>query len=202
MREGRRFILGFLLLVTLALSCSSNIPLVYADAVETSSGEAEAVVDATGEVQVKEPESPKEDDDSAAAAEAVAQAVARKSEAVAREAEAEAIAAKAEAEAAAAKAEAEAAAAKAEAEAAAAKAEAEAAAAKAAAEVVDEVEEAKDEFAGGVTASAKSKAMAFADKAKEVTPEQLKKVAAGALGIWGVAAGAGWVMNNLGGAEE
>eukprot|EP00584_Thalassiosira_punctigera_P019169 CAMPEP_0172573040 /NCGR_PEP_ID=MMETSP1067-20121228/135989_1 /TAXON_ID=265564 ORGANISM="Thalassiosira punctigera, Strain Tpunct2005C2" /NCGR_SAMPLE_ID=MMETSP1067 /ASSEMBLY_ACC=CAM_ASM_000444 /LENGTH=175 /DNA_ID=CAMNT_0013365637 /DNA_START=270 /DNA_END=797 /DNA_ORIENTATION=- len=175
MREGRRFILGFLLLVTLALSCSSNIPLVYADAVETSSGEAEAVVDATGEVQVKEPESPKEDDDSAAAAEAVAQAVARKSEAVAREAEAEAIAAKAEAEA---------------------------AAAKAAAEVVDEVEEAKDEFAGGVTASAKSKAMAFADKAKEVTPEQLKKVAAGALGIWGVAAGAGWVMNNLGGAEE
>mmetsp|Transcript_57555 Transcript_57555/g.122111 ORF Transcript_57555/g.122111 Transcript_57555/m.122111 type:complete len:185 (-) Transcript_57555:374-928(-) len=184
MREGRRFILGFLLLVTLALSCSSNIPLVYADAVETSSGEAEAVVDATGEVQVKEPESRKEDDDSAAAAEAVAQAVARKSEAVAREAEAEAIAAKAEAEAAA------------------AKAEAEVAAAKAAAEVVDEVEEAKDEFAGGVTASAKSKAMAFADKAKEVTPEQLKKVAAGALGIWGVAAGAGWVMNNLGGAEE
>jgi len=173
MREGRRFILGFLLLATLAILSLSNIPLVHADAVEDPSGENEAVVDATGDVHVEEPETPKEDeDDSDAAAEAVAQEAA----AAARQAEAAAAAAKAEKEA-----------------------EAEAAAAKASAAVVEEV---KDGFVGDVGASAKSKAMAYVDRAKEVTPEQLKKVAAGALGIWGVAAGAGWVMNNLGGAQE
>lgn len=48
----------------------------------------------------------------------------------------------------------------------------------------------------------RAKVVAIADKAKEVTPEQMKKVALGALGIWGVAAGAGWVMNNLGGSED
>lgn len=48
----------------------------------------------------------------------------------------------------------------------------------------------------------RAKAVAFADKAKEITPEQMKKVALGTLGIWGVAAGAGWVMNNLGGSDD
>eukprot|EP00581_Thalassiosira_minuscula_P015538 CAMPEP_0183728832 /NCGR_PEP_ID=MMETSP0737-20130205/29012_1 /TAXON_ID=385413 /ORGANISM="Thalassiosira miniscula, Strain CCMP1093" /LENGTH=194 /DNA_ID=CAMNT_0025960863 /DNA_START=78 /DNA_END=662 /DNA_ORIENTATION=+ len=194
MREGRRFILGFLLIVTLALLSFSNIPLAYADdAIEESSGVAEAEVDAAGDVQVEEPEPPEAEKDDSAAAEAAA------AEAAAKEA--------AEAEAAAkAAAEAEAAAkASAEAEAA-AKAAAEAAAAEAAAEASAVAEETGDSkgtaFVSDVSASAKSKAMAFVDKAKEVTPEQMKKVAAGALGIWGVAAGAGWVMNNLGGAEE
>jgi len=199
MREGRRFILGFLLIVTLALLSFSNIPLAYADdAIEESSGVAEAEVDAAGDVQVEEPEPPEAEKDDSAAAEAAA------AEAAAAEAAAKAAA---EAEAAAkAAAEAEAAAkASAEAEAA-AKAAAEAAAAEAAAEASAVAEETGDSkgtaFVSDVSASAKSKAMAFVDKAKEVTPEQMKKVAAGALGIWGVAAGAGWVMNNLGGAEE
>lgn len=67
MREGRRFILGFLLLATLALLSLSNIPLAYADdadaVVEDASAGGEAVVDATGEVQVEEPETPTEDED-------------------------------------------------------------------------------------------------------------------------------------------
>jgi len=175
MREGRRFILGFLLLVTLALMSLSNVPLAYADeadaVVEEAAGEpeateAEAVVDATGDVQVDDEPAAEEEDDSAAA-EAAAAAEAE----AARQAAVEEAAAKAAAEASA---------------------------------VVDEVEkEAKGSaFVSDVAASAKSKAMAFVDKAKSVTPEQMKKAAAGALGIWGVAAGAGWVMNNLGGAEE
>jgi len=178
MREGRRFILGFLLLVTLALMSLSNVPLAYADeadaVVEEAAGEpeateAEAVVDATGDVQVDDEPAAEEEDDSAAA-EAAAAAAAAEAEA-ARQAAVEEAAAKAAAEASA---------------------------------VVDEVEkEAKGSaFVSDVAASAKSKAMAFVDKAKSVTPEQMKKAAAGALGIWGVAAGAGWVMNNLGGAEE
>mmetsp|Transcript_19485 Transcript_19485/g.35274 ORF Transcript_19485/g.35274 Transcript_19485/m.35274 type:complete len:176 (+) Transcript_19485:122-649(+) len=172
MREGRRFILGFLLLVTLALLGLSNIPLAYADAVEESSGGAEADVDATGDVQVEKPEPPKEDEDDSAIAAAEAAAKEAADEAAARQAEAETAAAKAAAEA-------------------------------EASAVVDEVEEAKgDAFVSDVAASAKSKAMSFVDKAKEITPEQMKKVAAGALGIWGVAAGAGWVMNNLGGADN
>lgn len=148
MREGRRFILGFLLLVTLASLGIFNVPLAYADSVEKSTEQTEAVVDTTGDIQVEEPESPKE-----VTADVAAEAVAQ---------------------------------------------EAEAAAAKA--EVADE--EAQDGFVEDVSAAGKSKAMSFIDKAKEVTPEKLKKVAAGAIGIWGVAAGAGWVMNNLGGAEE
>lgn len=149
MREGRRFILGFLLLVTLASLGIFNVPLAYADSVEKSTEQTEAVVDTTGDIQVEEPESTKE-----VTADVAAEAVAQ---------------------------------------------EAEAAAAKTA-EVADE--EAQDGFVEDVSAAGKSKAMSFIDKAKEVTPEKLKKVAAGAIGIWGVAAGAGWVMNNLGGAEE
>lgn len=164
MRQGRSFALGFLLLVTLALLGLSNIPLVYADddavAEEAAPVEtAEAVVDATGDVQVDEPEPEVEDNSAAeAAAAAAAQAVA------------EAAAEKA--------------------------AEADSA-------VVDEVDTKKGSaFVTGVVDSAKDKAVSFVDKAKAVTPEQMKKAAAGALGIWGVAAGAGWVMNNLAGAEE
>merc|ERR1712194_125770 len=80
---------------------------------------------------------------------------------------------------------------------------AEAAEAKAATEaspVADEVEEKTVEASGSnISPSAMLKAMPFADK---MTPERMKKVAAGALGIWGVAAGAGWVMNSLGGAQD
>ena len=71
---------------------------------------------------------------------------------------------------------------------------------------VEDTAVANDEVSEGGTpafvSNVKAKAVAFADKAKEITPEQMKKVALGALGIWGVAAGAGWVMNNLGGAED
>lgn len=194
MREGRRFILGFLLLATLALLSLSNIPLAYADdadaVVEDASAGGEAVVDATGEVQVEEPETPTEDEDDGSAAAQAAEAEAAAQAAAQAAAEAAAAEAAAAARQAAAEAAAEAAAAKAAAE-----AEAEASA------VVEE-ETKGDDFVSGVTESAKSKAMAFVDKAKAVTPEQMKKVAAGAVGIWGVAAGAGWVMNNLGGAEE
>lgn len=185
MREGRRFALGFFFLLTIALLSLSNVPLVFADdAVEESSGGgAEVVVDATGDVQVDEPEPPQEDEDdgaAAAAAEAAAAAANAKAEAEAKagaEAEAARIAKEAE--------------------------EMAAAAAAAAAEVVEEEEKTQSTaFVGDVAASAKSKAMSFVDKAKEITPAQMKKVAAGAIGVWGVAAGAGWVMNNLGGAEE
>jgi hypothetical protein len=92
-----------------------------------------------------------------------------------------------------------------------AKAEAEAAAAKLAAEaeaaaqaIAEEAKKAAAEtknFVSGVTESAKEKAMGFFNKAKEISPEKVKKIAAGALGVWGVAAGAGWVMNNMGGEE-
>lgn len=137
------FNLRFLLVVILALLSVSN--LVYADDAESSES-AEAVVDATGDVQVEEPESvePPSDTDDNSAAEAEA-------EAAARQAEVEAAAAKAAAEAAA---------------------------------VVEEVEETKEKgtaFVSDVAASAKSKATALVDKAKEVTPEQMKKVAAGAM---------------------
>jgi len=77
------------------------------------------------------------------------------------------------------------------------------AAADEASKIAEEAEKEKSTaFVGDVAESAKSKAVLFFDKAKEVTPEQMKKVAAGAVGVWGVAAGAGWVMNNLGGVEE
>ena len=181
MRESRRFTLGFLFVVTLALSSFSGIPLVYAEVdaeiyEESGEGAAEAVVDASGDVQMEEPETPEvvEDYDSAADAAAADAAAAQ----AAAEAEAEAAAAQAAAEA-------------------------EAAAAAAEAGVVEEaVNEKGTAFVGGVVSSAKTKAAAFIDKTKEISPEQMKKVAAGALGIWGVAAGAGWVMNHFGGSDE
>lgn len=136
-----RFNLRLLILVVLALLSISNVALVHAD----DEGSAEAVVDATGDVQVDEPESvdtPSDDVDDSAAGE-----VTEEEEPPVEETAA----------------------------------------------VVDEV----DSSISFIT-SAKSKATALVDKAKEITPAQMKKAAAGALGIWGVAAGAGWVMNQMG----
>ena len=138
-----RFNLRLLILVVLALLSISNVALVHAD-----EGNAEAVVDATGDEQVDEPESvdtPTDDVDDSAA-----EAATEEEEPVVVEETAA---------------------------------------------VVDEVEE--DSSISFVT-SAKSKATALVDKAKDITPAQMKKAAAGALGIWGVAAGAGWVMNQMG----
>lgn len=190
MRVGRSFVLDFLLLATFVLLGLSDIQLVYADdSVEGSTGgpepeaEVEAEIDAAGNVLniIEESELTKEEDGhirdaKTAAKEAVDVAEARQAEADAREAEADARQAVAEAAA------------------------AMAAEAKAAAEasLVDEVGETIVEASAISTSPT---AWPFAHKMKEVTPERMKKIAAGALGIWGVAAGAGWVMNNLGGAQ-
>ena len=134
MRQGRRFILGFLLIVTLALCSLSNIPLTCADdAVDEASGgaSAEAVVDAAGDVEVEEPSA---EDDAAAEPEAT------KEEAAPEPVEEE---------------------------------------------VAETVEKAQSILSGAVD-SAKSKATALVDKVKSITPQQTKKVAAGAIGIWGV----------------
>ena len=142
-----------LFVVILALLSISNIALVYAD---EEGGSAEAVVDASGDVQVEDnseptaetvestPSSTEEEDTPAAAEEEPAATDSTAVEEPASE------------------------------------------------------EEKGSAFVSGVVSSAKDKATALVDKAKSVTPAQMKKVAAGALGIWGVAAGAGWVMNNLG----
>jgi hypothetical protein len=143
-------------------------------ALAQESDHAEAEVDASGEIHV---DATTDDSVVAAAAEAAADEAAR----VAQEAAEQA---KAEAEAAAAK----------------LKAEAEAAAEAAAEEAKKAAAETKN-FASGLTDSAKEKAMGFFNKAKEISPDKVKKIAAGALGVWGVAAGAGWVMNNMGGED-
>lgn len=141
-------------------------------ALAQESDHAEAEVDASGEIHV---DATTDDGAVAAAAEAAADEAAR----VAKEAAEQA---------------------KAEAEAAAAKLKAEAAAAAAAEEAKKAAAETKN-FASGLTDSAKEKAMGFFNKAKEISPDKVKKIAAGALGVWGVAAGAGWVMNNMGGED-
>ena len=168
---SRRRFLGFLLLVTIAVLSGS-----------TAFAEESAEVDASGDVTVQET---RQDDDSATAA--------------AREAAAAAAAAQAAAEQAVSRKEEEA---KAEAKAAAAKLKAEdEAKAAAMAEEAKKAAEDTNSFASDVTESVKGKAMGFFDKAKEISPEKVKKIAAGALGVWGVAAGAGWVMNNMGGEQ-
>ena len=164
--------LGFLLLVTIAILSGSTV-----------FAEESAEVDASGDVTVQET---RQDDDSATAAAREAAAAA----AAATQAAAEQAASRKEEEA---KAEAKAAAAK-------LKAEAEAKAA-AMAEEAKKAAEDTNSFASDVTESVKGKAMGFFDKAKEISPEKVKKIAAGALGVWGVAAGAGWVMNNMGGEQ-
>lgn len=151
--RSRLMNLRSLFVVILALLSISNIALVYAD---EEGGSAEAVVDASGDVQVE--------DNSEPAAETV--------ESTPSSTEEEDTPAAAEEEP--------------------------AATDSAAVEEPASEEEKGSAFVSGVVSSAKDKATALVDKAKSVTPAQMKKVAAGALGIWGVAAGAGWVMNNLG----
>ena len=172
---SRRRFLGFMILVTIAILSGSTVL-----------AEESAEVDASGDVTVEET---RQDDDSATAAAREAAAAAAQAAAV-EEAAAEEAAARRVEEA---KAEAQAAAAK-------LKAEAEAKAAAMAEEAKKAAADTKS-FASDVTESVKGKAMGFFDKAKEISPEKVKKIAAGALGVWGVAAGAGWVMNNMGGEQ-
>lgn len=172
---SRRRFLGFMILVTIAILSGSTVL-----------AEESAEVDASGDVTVEET---RQDDDSATAAAREAAAAAAQAAAV-EEAAAEEAAARRVEEA---KAEAQAAAAK-------LKAEAEAKAAAMAEEAKKDAADTKS-FASDVTESVKGKAMGFFDKAKEISPEKVKKIAAGALGVWGVAAGAGWVMNNMGGEQ-
>ncbi|KAL7499906.1 hypothetical protein ACHAWT_008040 [Skeletonema menzelii] len=63
-------------------------------------------------------------------------------------------------------------------------------------------EEEETNIVSEVTESAKSKISEIVGHIKDISPQQKKKIAAGALGVWGVAAGAGWVLNNLGGSDE
>mmetsp|Transcript_5477 Transcript_5477/g.9266 ORF Transcript_5477/g.9266 Transcript_5477/m.9266 type:complete len:168 (-) Transcript_5477:262-765(-) len=63
-------------------------------------------------------------------------------------------------------------------------------------------EEEETNIVSEVTESAKSKVSEIVGQIKDISPQQKKKIAAGALGVWGVAAGAGWVLNNLGGSDE
>mmetsp|Transcript_5629 Transcript_5629/g.12257 ORF Transcript_5629/g.12257 Transcript_5629/m.12257 type:complete len:194 (-) Transcript_5629:543-1124(-) len=193
MRRGTiqsRRILGCFLLFSLVLLCLSSLPVAVAtidESAPSTDGDAEAaaeaVVDATGNVEVDEPvvEAEASTDDKAQEEETSekAEADAKAKEAM-RAAEAEMEAAKAAATEAAAAAEKK---------------------AKEAAEVAEEAAGSGTVFVENVAESAKSKALSFFGKAKEITPEKMKKVAAGALGVWGVAAGVGWMMNNFGGEE-
>jgi hypothetical protein len=76
------------------------------------------------------------------------------------------------------------------------------AAAAAAAALAEEEKKSSTAFVSNVAELTKNKVASVIGKAKDITPETMKKVAAGALGVWGVAAGAGWVMNNLGGDDK
>lgn len=80
--------------------------------------------------------------------------------------------------------------------------EAAAAEAAAAAVLAEEEKKSSTAFVSNVAELTKNKVASVIGKAKDITPETMKKVAAGALGVWGVAAGAGWVMNNLGGDDK
>lgn len=76
------------------------------------------------------------------------------------------------------------------------------AAAAAAAALAEEGKKSSTAFVSNVAELTKNTVASVIGKAKDITPETMKKVAAGALGVWGVAAGAGWVMNNLGGDDK
>lgn len=164
----RRCTIGFILFVTtLALISSfTYIPTVSADvdAERHEEKAAEAVVDASGDVQMDEPDD--DDDDGHSMAEDIAAAAA------AVEAEAAELLAAAEAKA--------------------------AEFAEEAAAVANEVKKEGVAF----MKSAKDKITTLVDKTKEITPAQMKKVAAGALGVWGVAAGVGWAMNHFSGSDS
>ena len=166
----RRCTIGFILFVTLALISSfTYIPTVSADvdAERHEEKAAEAVVDASGDVQMDEPDDDDDDDDDGhSMAEDIAAAAA------AVEAEAAELLAAAEAKA--------------------------AEFAEEAAAVANEVKKEGVAF----MKSAKDKITTLVDKTKEITPAQMKKVAAGALGVWGVAAGVGWAMNHFSGSDS
>ncbi|KAL7470296.1 hypothetical protein ACHAXS_012947 [Conticribra weissflogii] len=193
MRQGRiqsRRVLGCFLCFTLALLCISSLPVAISDLDESApaadgyaEATAEAVVDATGNVQVDEPVVEAEDitsDDAKEEESSEKMEADAKAEEAMRAAEAEMEAAKAAAAEAAKAAEIK---------------------AKEASQVVEEAAGSGTAFVESVAESAKSKAISFFGKAKEITPEKMKKVAAGALGVWGVAAGVGWIMNTFGGDE-
>ncbi len=163
--------------MTIAILSFSNIPLAQAEEA------AEAVVDATGDVDVQAEEEPVVVDEPVEEEPADFDGPVEEESEESEESEEDAAAAAAAA--------AEEAAAE---EAAAAEAAAEAAAA--------ETEEEKTNIVGEVTETAASKISEIVGKIKDISPQQKKKIAVGALGVWGVAAGAGWVLNNLGGSDD
>jgi len=172
-RSSRSCFLGFLLLVTIAILSVSNIPLAQAEEV------AEAVVDATGDVEVQAEEEPAE------AGGPVEEEPVVVDEPAEEEEEPVAVDEPVEEES----------------------GEDEAAAEEAAAEEEEAEEEAavveeETNVVSEVTETAKSKISEIVGQIKDISPQQKKKIAAGALGVWGVAAGAGWVLNNLGGSDE
>jgi hypothetical protein len=171
-RRRGRCTIGFILFVTFAfISSLTYIPTVSADvdAERHEEKAAEAVVDASGDVQkiMDEPDGvdDDDDDDGHSMAEDIAAAAA------AVEAEASELLAAAEAKA--------------------------AEFAEEAAAVAKEVKKEGVAF----MKSTKDKITTLVDKTKEITPAQMKKVAAGALGVWGVAAGVGWAMNHFSGSD-
>jgi hypothetical protein len=169
-RRRGRCTIGFILFVTFAfISSLTYIPTVSADvdAERHEEKAAEAVVDASGDVQIMdEPDGDDDDDDDGhSMAEDIAAAAA------VVEAEASELLAAAEAKA--------------------------AEFAEEAAAVAKEVKKEGVAF----MKSAKDKITTLVDKTKEITPAQMKKVAAGALGVWGVAAGVGWAMNHFSGSD-
>lgn len=194
----RRYALKFLLFSIGAAFILSGVPLVKSESDATpSSLESEAaaiveevIVDAIGEVHVEDK-----------AVDEGRSGNSEETEDVELQAEVDAAVEAAEAEAARAVEEA-ATEAKAEADEAIRKVEAVAAAAEASNAVDEEVKTETLAFVSKFTNSAKSKAVNIVDRAKDVTPEEMKKVAAGVLGLWGAAAGIGWAMNNLGGNDN
>lgn len=149
MRQGRsqsrRFFFGLILLVTIAILSFSSTPFARAE------DASEAVVEATGDVDVHTDQEPAAADETTEEESGEADVVAD-SEAAAEEVEVE-------------------------------------------------VEE-ETNIVSEVTESAKSKLTEIVEKVKEISPQQKKKIAAGAIGLWGIAAGVGWVLNNLGGSDE
>ena len=147
MRQGRsqsrRFFFGLILLVTIAILSFSSTPFARAE------DASEAVVEATGDVDVHTDQEPAAADETTEEESGEADVVAD-SEAAAEEVE---------------------------------------------------VEE-ETNIVSEVTESAKSKLTEIVEKVKEISPQQKKKIAAGAIGLWGIAAGVGWVLNNLGGSDE
>eukprot|EP00573_Skeletonema_grethae_P011012 CAMPEP_0201696692 /NCGR_PEP_ID=MMETSP0578-20130828/8283_1 /ASSEMBLY_ACC=CAM_ASM_000663 /TAXON_ID=267565 /ORGANISM="Skeletonema grethea, Strain CCMP 1804" /LENGTH=184 /DNA_ID=CAMNT_0048182721 /DNA_START=41 /DNA_END=595 /DNA_ORIENTATION=- len=180
-RTSRRCFLGFFLLVTIAILSVSNVPLAHAEEV------AEAVVDATGDVEVQAEEDPVEAGGPVEEEEPVAvdepveeeEVPVVVDEAVVEE-ETNIVDEVTDA----------------------AKAKISEIVEDIVEDIEEAVEEAKKNIVSEVTDTAKSKISEIVTQIKDASPQQKKKIAAGALGVWGAAAGAGWVLNNLGGSDE